>query len=433
VSFNPALPKPYSEDWRENYGLKYNDDSRHYEDAQDPLRSTYQAPEGEPVPFVFDSLRLSGGQSVDTAEYPFFGLWSNTPLNEQPHTMTVNGFVRGDLYIKNRNALIEAFRVTTDDSHPGFLDLPLWGRFPVVVISWDVEERGKENGQSSVSLTLTRAGVTVEERWKFEGTIEGRLELARGELADAAIEQFNNELENAVDPDTLVSAFDQFKKDLIGVIGRVQGAASTLNAMTNEAVSITNLTAQGVRVPRDLAQALFSAAGSIAAGVMDIKNSILATVSFFGTRDNAANALLQFLSRASYRLDAGAVTVKQMTTKTAAENLYRAMSLCTAAGLLAQLESPTYQQAQTYWALYENLEAAVDQSDPALYTSIRDLRIAAAGELAARGLDGELVRGIRLPSPLLYLAHVLGCDAETFRRLNRPADSFVMKGEVRYV
>jgi prophage DNA circulation protein len=433
VSFDPSLPKPYSEDWRENYGFRYNDEDKkhYYEKIQDSLLTTYQAPEGTPVPFVLDSVRLSGGQSVDTAEYPFFGLWSSTPLNEKPQAITVSGFIRGDTYIKNRNALIEALRVKTDDETPGFLDLPLWGRFPVVVLNYEVEEKGKESGQCSVSITLTRAGVTVEERWKFEGGFEGKTALARGALAEKAIEQFNKDLKDNIDPAAMVSAFDRFTKNLIGIIGRAQGVVSHLNAMTNEVVGITNLIAQGIRSPRELAQALFSAADSIVTGIMEIKNSADDTASYF--RDNFKNILSQFLSKSNYSLDTEAATVKQTITREASENLYRTMSLCAAAQIFVQLESPTYQQAKNYWALYEKLEASVDQSNPAIYRAVQNMRIAAVRELAARNLDTELVKHIAVPVPLLYLAHYLGCDNEKLRQLNKPADSFVMSGEVIYV
>jgi hypothetical protein len=102
-------------------------------------------------------------------------------------------------------------------------------------------------------------------------------------------------------------------------------------------------------------------------------------------------------------------------------------------GIMPQLESPTYRQAQNYWALYEKLEASIDQSDPAVYRAIRNMRIAVSAELAARSLDTELTRRISTPVPLLYLALHLGCGNETLRTLNRPEDSFVMKGDVRYV
>ena len=424
MSFDPALPKPYSEDWREAY---------RYDGNNSPRLSTYQAPEGEPVPFVFDTIRFSGGQSVDTAEYPFFGLWSNTPLNEKPQTMTVNGFIRGDSYIKNRNALIEALRIKTDDDIPGFLDLPLWGRFPVVVISHDIEEKGQQNGQCSVSLTLTRAGVSAEERQQLEGGGFEKTETAAEKAKDAVTDSFDKDLQDNADSGALAAGFGKLKESLIGVIGRVQGAASALDAMTNEVTGITGLVAQGVRAPRDLARALFSAAAGIVAGVMEIKNSADDTISYFRTRDNMTNILMQFLSASGYRLDTETVTVKQTATKAAVENLYRTMSLCAAARLLVRLETPTYQQAKNYWALYEKLEASVNQSDPAMYRVIQNMRIAAAGELAARSLVTELVRHITVPVPLLYLAHHLGCDNEKLRQLNKPADSFVMRGDIIYV
>jgi hypothetical protein len=425
---SPAvLPGPYKENWREAY--------RHDKDDT-PRLSTYQAPEGDPVPFVFDSVRLSGGQSVDTAEYPFFGLWSITPLNEKPQAITVNGFVRGDAYIKNRNALIEALRITTDDDNPGFIDLPLWGRFPVVVVSYDVEEKGKENGQCSVSLTVTRAGVTTEERREFAGggfEFYKKTEAEAEKLKDAAVDRFDKALADNTDTAAMAGGFARFTTSLLGIIGRLQGAESALNAMTGKVVGITSLIAQGVRAPRALAQALFSAASGIIAGAMEIKNSGADTYNYFGSLDNMGNMLLQFFSAGNYRLDTEAVTVKQVITQEAAENLYRTVALCAAAQILVQLEDPTYQQVKSYWALYEKLEAGVDHADPAVYRAIQDLRIAAARELAARRLDTELTRYINAPSPLLYLAHYLGCDNEKLRKLNRPADSFVMRGDVIYV
>jgi hypothetical protein len=132
-------------------------------------------------------------------------------------------------------------------------------------------------------------------------------------------------------------------------------------------------------------------------------------------------------------LDAEVVTVKQMANKTASENLYRTMCLCAAGQLLVRLEAPSYQQARSYWALYEKLETGVDQSDPAVYRAVQNMRIAAARELAARSLDAEMVRHINEPVPLLYLAHHLGCDNEKLRELNKPEDSFVMRGAVSYV
>jgi prophage DNA circulation protein len=424
---SPAiLPKPYKESWREAY---------RYDKDDSPRFATYQAPEGTPVPFVQDSLRLSGGQSVDTAEYPFFGFWSNTPLNEKPQAITVTGFIRGDFYIQKRNNLVEALQVLTSDEAPGYIDLPLWGRFPVVVVSYEVGEKGRENGQCSVSITLTRAGIPVEERWQFTSDYTETAERTRKDLDAASLKAMEDKLrDNAADPAALASGFTQLQGRLIAVIGRVQGAQSRLNAMTNAAVGITNLIAQGIRAPRELAQAFIGAVAEIVGGVMDIKNSAEETAAYSRTPDNVKNVLMQFLSAADYRAGITAVTAKQHAAKTAVENVYKAAALGAAGQLLVRLGSDaTYQQTRGYWELYTILENSVDQNNPGVYRAVQDLRHAVTGSFAARRLDAELTRHINLPVPLLYLSRYLSCDDETLRRLNGIADSFFIRGEVRYV
>jgi hypothetical protein len=425
MSFDPALPYPYNENWRKAY--RYDKDDM-------PRLSTYQAPGGSPVPFIQESVKLSGGQSVDTGEYPFFGFWSSVPLNEKPHGITVTGFIRGDTYIKNRNALIEALRIRTDDDTPGYIDFPLWGRFPVVIVDWSFDEEGQKNGQCAVSITLSRAGVTVEERWTFEGDgfdVYGKTADAAESLQAAAVDAF--EKEKNMDAAALASGFTRFKIKLIGTIGRVQGFISQLNAMTNSVTGITNLIAQGIHAPRDLAQALFGAAASIVAGVMAVKNTADETVSYFRTRDNMKNVLMQFLSGSNDTADMEAVTVRQYVTKERMENLYRTMSLAAAGQLMVQMEYTTYEQALGYWALYERLEESIDSNDPAVYRAVQDMRMAASKELAARTMDRELSKYIAVPVPLLALAHYLGCNDEQLRRFNAIADSFVIRGKVLYV
>jgi hypothetical protein len=423
---SPAwLPVPYKENWREAY--RYDKDDR-------PRFTTYQAPGGTPVPFVLDSLRLSGGQSVDTAEYPFFGWWSNTPLNGKPQAVTVHGFIRGEFYIRERNALVEALEQTTGDESPGYVDLPLWGRFPVVVLSYDVEEKGKENGQCAVSITLSRAGAPPGERRRAEGDFREAAARARVNLNAAALEDFANKLrDNAADPAALASGFTRLKGELIGVIGRIQGAGSRLAVMTNAAVGITTLIAQGAGAPRELAGALFGAAGAIVAGVLEIKNSAGETAAFLLSRDNVKNTLARFLSAANYTADVEAVTVKQHAAKAAVENLYKTAALGAAGELLARLEGAAYQRIANYWALYRELETSVSRDDPAVYRAVQDARLAVAGELAARDFAAELTKRVPHPVPLLYLARYLGCGDEELRRLNAIPDSFVVTGEVFYV
>jgi hypothetical protein len=431
MNFDPSLPFPHSEAWRENYGFGYNGDKRLFIKDRSPLVTSYQAPgRTAPVPFAFDSLRFSGGQSVDTAEYPFFEYWSTTPLNEKPHSITVTGFIRGDAYIKGRNALVEALRVRTGDDAPGFLDLPLWGRFPVTVVSYEIEEKGKESGQAAVSVTFIRAAAGVSR--ELPAGFEGRTDRAAEKLEEAAVAEFEKTLVYTVDNTALAESFGDLERELAAAAGRIQGDAAVLNVMAGKTRNISGLIAQGIRAPRELAQALVAAAAGIVTGVMEIKNSAEDALAYFSW-NNIKNILSQFLFWNGSSAGTGPFTVSKTATKEAVANLYRTVSLCTAARLIVRLEEPTYQQRKKYWELYERLESTVNREDPEVYQALRDLRIAAAGELSAYNPDMELARHISVPAPLLYLAHYLGCGHEKLRRLNRTPDSFVMEGDITYV
>jgi hypothetical protein len=308
AQFNAALPPPYTEDWRKAYRA---------DTSESPRAASYQAPGGEAIPFIQKSFRFSGGQSRDTAEYPFGGLWSNEYLNEKPQTLTVEGYLRGPAYIAQRNKLIEALRVPTDDDNPGYIDLPFWGRFPVVIgDNYEVSEDTGEQGQCAVSITFTRAGVSVSERGgggnagsaDAQPSSAAAFEQAAENLEAAAIADFEAKLpEDKLDKVTLASAFGQLKTKLLGVLGRIQGAQTALNAITAEVLGIINLINRGIRAPRELAQALFNAGASIAGGILEIKNSFALYSRKNDTAspqdkpslplpDNEKNVLLVFLS-----------------------------------------------------------------------------------------------------------------------------------------
>lgn len=544
AGFDASLPRPYKENWREAYRSG---------DAENPRLASYQAPGDEAIPFIQKGFRFSGGQSQDTAEYPFGGLWSNEYLNEKPQSLTVEGYLRGSAYIARRNSLIEALRVPTDDDNPGYIDLPFWGRFPVVVDdNYEISETADEQGQCAVSISFTRAGVSVTERLTALPSDDARLEQAMENLQTAAVDDFEARLtgdglpgspaeggdseggsspgngdddgggstgggdgedgsvpEDGDDdsggstgsgdeggesdpgddgsddggpgpgdngnsggsspegggsdgggsvpggggtlPDNaaFASGFSQLKDILLAVIGRIQGAKTTLNAMTGAVTGIINLINRGVRAPRELAQALFNAGVSIAGGVVEIKNSAAlygrdrnnssdskapgSTAHLLPQQDNERNTLIQFLSARAFTLSGETVTVRQETTKTAIENLYRTMAFLTAARVILNQDSLTHKKAGGYWRLMEELEESIDRENPAVYAALQDLRAALSRELSRRELSMELTRRISAPSPVLYLAFHLGCDEEKIRELNDIADSFVIEGDVIYV
>ena len=234
--FDAALPPPYSGSWKQAERPSPEDS---------PRLVSYQAPGGEAIGFTLKGFKFSGGQSVDTAEYPFDGLWSNEALNEKPHTLQVEGFIRGAEYITTRNALIEALRVKTDDDAPGFIDFPFWGRFPIVVIEYEVAENTGEKGQCAVSMVFKRAGVSVTERetaltgvnaaltasgvnGKPAPAGTGAAQAAAGANGEAALPDVSAALETAVAnlQAAAVTGFEQEPADGIGTTTVAQGTAA---------------------------------------------------------------------------------------------------------------------------------------------------------------------------------------------------------------
>ena len=140
-----------------------------------------------------------------------------------------------------------------------------------------------------------------------------------------------------------------------------------------------------------------------------------------------------FFSEYKYSLPIEAVTVRQVMTEWETENLYRAAALYSAAQLLPDITTQSYDKTANLFALYERLEQSVNGSDPAVYEAVNDLRIAVSKELASRQLSQELSISLNGAMPMLALAHYLGAEESVLRALNSIEDSFVLEGTVRYV
>lgn len=433
--WQPELPAPSSENWRRAYGAIRGENEKRftYYASENPAQTGYQAPGQAPVPFVYDGMKLSSGLAVDTAEFPFFGLWSSTALNEKPHGISVSGFLRGDNYIKNRNALVEALRVVTTDDDPGYLHLPLWGRFPVIIIDWDIEESAKELGQCKIQLTFTRAGCPVDKRWQLSGELSKTIPEAAEAVKIEALKTLETKLSGNTEDATLINSFGLIQKKIFETVGRIQGGFKILNDMTNEAAKIGSLIAQGVRSPKELALALFAAAGKIVIALAEIKNAGAETVSFFRIKNNEKNAVFCFLSEYKYSLPVQAVTVKQRATKKEIENIYKIVCLYTAAQVLPEVSNQSYERAVNLFNLYTRLEKSIDLNEPAVYTAVNDLHTAVSKELAAKQLAQELSIHLTNGMPLLALAAYVGSEERVLRSLNIIEDSFVVKGGLRYV
>ena len=261
LSFDSSLPRAYSDSWRKAYGQ--SEDTRRL--------SSYQAPNGKPVVFAYDSINLDGGQNMDTSEYPY-GYWSNTQLGEKAQSVKIKGHLIGENYIASRNKIVTALQTATDDDNPGTLDLPLWGRFKVVVTTWSVAEEKSKTGLSDISLEFKRAGCSDARRFDeaSKNLAAQNIDGAVSDLKAASVAAFAAAVKKQKDVTTLSQGFGKLASKLQAIVGRVQGARTVLNNMTNKINSITNLIAQGIRAPAELAQAFVSAAFGIVGGIMEM-------------------------------------------------------------------------------------------------------------------------------------------------------------------
>lgn len=424
VDFFPAIPTPYATDWRKAY---------RFDDSDLPRLSSYQAPGGKPVAFIQKDNKLSGGHSGEAIEIPFYGFWINNTLNEKPHGITINGFLRGADYIKNRNDLVSALQTPTSDDNCGYLDLPSWGRFPVVIYDWDVVEDSEKLGQCSISITFVRAGLSENGRIEtFSNVIDIDIISAADEMKNASVENFVNEIEKNLDRELLSSAFDEFKTKLLDIVGSAQGAIATLNKMADGVSQISSLIARGIRIPRDMALAAFSAVSTIVAGIAEIAEAAESYGTLFSGNRNTEKALFNLFSAESFSLPDEANTAAQQVTKAAAENLWRTCAYFGAAQLLPSLDV-THERQLAFWKLFMRLENVISLEDSNMYAAVESLRMSVANQMTARNADRQLVVKIKTDTPLLPLSHHLGCDGAKIRELNTIYDSFRIHGDVIYV
>lgn len=429
--FDASLPNLFDEDWKSAL------------DATNKAgqgAASYAAPKGSECWFILKKVSLSGGLSVDTQEYPFFGGWSNASLNEKPQALKVEGSIRGKDCLKRRNALVEALRAATSDDAPGHLALSSWGRFSVVVMDWEVSEEMDKKGTFPLSLIFTRSGLSESARQAAVSHSGTTLASALASQSAASQAAFVENLAGRTSSVAIENGFNKLEKILLGVVGRVQAAKTALNTMSSKVQAIAALIDQGIRSPAELAAALYSAVAGVVDSIMGTAEDLDSLISgdstddVLSSTDNALNVALAFLSAASYEPDLAVATIKDNATRQAIQNLYRATALYGAAALIPSIASSSYEKFQSLFSLYQTLENSIDLEDPDLFTACTDLRVAVAAELDSLELYHKLSTKLSLPMPVLALGEKLGVGYEDLVALNSSIDDeFLVVGEVGYV
>lgn len=423
--FKADLPGLFAADWREALS-KVNEAK---------LGTVCYTPPNSDIPnyFILEDEELSFGQSVETTEFPFGGGWSNRSLNESTQSFRISGYIRNEEVLARRNQLVEALRVKTDDETPGYLDLPFWGRFKVVVQEFKVADTLNKQGEIKLSLTFVRAGTPFSDR---QDTTDFRLlETATAKVMDVAISTYETALPLSKRSVTIIkSGFTSLTSKLLSLIGRVQAAKSVIDTMTASVQGTISLIDQGVTLPRTLAQSLFSSFATIASSLIGLKNDVANEPgAIIGMANNIRNILLRMFSD-DFSLDLPTGSTRDIITKQATQTLYRSAS-CYAVGLiLPEVVEERKNKIGELYTLFVALINQVERNDPVVDLALRSLRVAVAQAILAKNLAAGFTRKVPTSTSVLTLTNRLGITYDKFFLLNQSIeDQHLVRGEVSYV
>lgn len=420
-----TLPTPTATSWRESYDIKN--------------LASYEAPNLKEINFILDNVKLTGGQSIDVSEYPFFGMWSNNSLNEKTHTITVSGFLRGENYIEKRNSLVHALRIETNDNEAGYLFLPLWGRFKVVVTGWSVDESINENGQCKIEINFNRAG----ERFNQNEYITS-VQAEAAQLKNIAI----SKLPKTLNTTAFIKSLNKSVSNLSNIIGGIQGQVASINDMVRAVNTVTALISQGVKTPAILADAFSNIVESIVNGVIPIKQAVYetkdsvvslgrSTLSYFNIDNNynlsrnEKKVILQFVNTKDINLiESEYIKSDEIQAAEETQNFVKLMSLYAIALLLSE-STESKEKLKNYISLYEKLDNSINKNDPNIYAVCDNLKLSLLNNLTIKNIESEKKIKLNKAQTLLVIENYL--SSENIRELNLIEDSFNIKQEVIYV
>jgi len=389
--------------------------------------ASFQAPGGEPLPFIWEEHDLTGGFRNDKHEYPFLGGWWPQQLNELPQSYQVTGIIRGDDYLTRRNTFISALRTPSTVEKPAYLVLPTWGRFPVMVAAWGIKETSKRLGQVTFAMTFDRVPKSIKAELQIEEAPHSVSKKYNNLAAYTAV-AFEEAVDNsALAKTALLSSLGKVTTTMAGIVGRIQAPLSTIASLSS---AISGIAAQAetlIETPSTYVAALFAAASEIVNAVVGISDALY---------DQKHLAFRLFGKADKFDIEEPAATAAEEKNQRAIETIFRAVSFGAAALLLPELSIPSITKARDLFARLLAVEESIQNPTPELASALTELRVALVASLKDAGvfdLEDELKASLYLPIPLLPLAQTLGTEADGIEILNFVPDQFFVKGEVAYV
>jgi prophage DNA circulation protein len=219
------------------------------------------------VQFYVDTSELSGGRRGVTHEYPFRDRPFREDLGQAARTFGVEGYILGENYFAQRDALVSAFQ----ELGPGELVHPYHGTRTVSVASFKVREQRQDGGICFVSVEFIETPAEPAQPTATPDT-GGKLAVAVSNTRAAVSAEFLAAYAPGTRTESLEAMPGRVADAVSGALAAVQleaqeGAAlrSHLNALSTDAAALVETGAGILGALVDLFGALFARSVVLAA------------------------------------------------------------------------------------------------------------------------------------------------------------------------
>lgn len=317
------------------------------------------------VPFFVESADLSGGRRTVTHEFPFRDDPFVRDLGRRARTWRIEGYVIGDDYLAQRDALLAALE---DVAGPGELVHPYYGVNQAICTDLSVRETLRDGGMAVISVTLARTAATPPAPIDVPDLPE-LVDVAATEAVAAAaaelVETYDVEGQPAWALESLQAEVEALAAGLEAELAPVAETAQEAARLSQEIRILTAQASSLIREPADLVAQVVAAIRALAESA-----------------EAAPRALLQALLDAYETL--GETVLAPSTTATRIQERANQLALVAAlrrilvveAARLAPLVSyETLDEAQADAdAIAELLEEQAADADTAAYPALVNLR-----------------------------------------------------------
>lgn len=362
-------------------------------------RDEYRQARFRGVPFkISESEAAAGGQRAVIFEYPGRDTPYAQTLGRRAREFTVSGFLVGDNYRAERDALLAA----TERPGAGELVHPFYGAKTVVCLGARVRETTAEGGYCSIELIFSEAGGDKAPT-RTENPV-AVVDQAGDELAAIAQEQFASDFSLKNMPQFVVDSAAGMVSDLVSVMqGLASPISTTVQVYAKYAKDLAELGADAVAAvqkPVELPSKIAFAVASISAtygrtgAAFDRLVDLFDQVSFdTGLEDTTATRRQQRENHLAF----AAVTKTAVLREAAA----------TAARLQYQTQADAIRARDTLTERIDDLMESAD--DYRLYSALQKLREKVTRALPPPAHEIPRLQQVTLPAPLpsLVMAHDL--------------------------